>query len=139
MNFIGFLRGGGLAVIGILAILATGCTSTRYVPVETVRTEFRDRDAVREVADTVRDLRVVVIKGDTVVDVREKERIRRIEVHDTCVVERVDSVAVPYPVERRLGWWEQTKVDWGGWAMGVVAAGVVWAFLRRRRRRREEL
>lgn len=113
----------------ILACLA-GCTRTVYEPVETVRTEYRDREMKRLVADTVHDTRFVWVKGDTVVDIREKEHIRRVEIHDTCYVVRTDSVAVPYPVEKKLTRWEQTKMDLGGVAIGVLAAvvciAVVW-------------
>lgn len=73
-------------------MLTAGCSSTRYVPVESVRTEYRDREVERLVADTVHDTRLVWIKGDTVVDIREKEHIRRVEIHDTCYVEYNDTL-----------------------------------------------
>lgn len=41
-----------------------------------------------------------------------------------------DSIPVPYPVEKRLTRWEQTKMDFGGFALGAVGAvvciAVVW-------------
>lgn len=51
-------------------------------------------------------------KGDTVfVDkvvtkYKYKDRLR----YDTVSVVRVDSVQVPYPVEKDLGWWEKTRL-----------------------------
>lgn len=133
-------RRGCMGFVAYCAIIATvavwlvaalcGCSQTRYVPVETVRTEYRDRDVERLVTDTVRDTRFVWVKGDTVVDVREKERVRRVEIHDTCFIERTDSVQVPYPVERGLSRWERTKIDYGGMAIValavVVIAAVAW-------------
>lgn len=119
-----------LLVIIIALLALCGCQSTRYVPVESVRTEYRDHDVERLVTDTVHDTRLVWVKGDTVVDIRREERIRRVEIHDTCYIERTDSVQVPYPVERRLNKWEQTKQDVGGYAIValavVVCAAVVW-------------
>lgn len=113
-----------------LAAALCGCSPTRYIPVERVRTEYYDHDVERLVADTVRDARVVWIKGDTVVDVRKEERIRRVEMHDTCYVERTDTIREPYPVERKLTHWEQAKMDYGGEAMVtlgiIVIAAVVW-------------
>lgn len=113
-----------------LAAALYGCSPTRYIPVERVRTEYHDHDVERLVADTVRDTRVVWIKGDTVVDVRKEERIRRVEIHDTCYVERTDTIREPYPMERKLTRWEQTKMDFGGVALGGVAVvlclAVVW-------------
>lgn len=121
----------------LLCTIFGSCTTTKYVPVESVRTEYRDRDVERLVADTVHDTRLVWVKGDTVVDIREKERIRRVELHDTCYVVRTDSVAVPYPVERSLTRWEQTKMDFGGFALGGIAVAlciaVVWLIRKFRR------
>lgn len=121
----------------------SSCTRTVYEPVETVRTEYRDREVEKLVADTVHDTRLVWVKGDTVVDIREKEHIRRVEIHDTCYIERNDTIRVPYPVERRLSKWERTKMDFGGMALGVMAAivcvAVIWLikkFLLRRRQGR---
>ena len=126
-----------IIVAMLLCALFGSCTTTKYVPVESVRTEYRDRDVERLVADTVHDTRLVWVKGDTVVDIREKERIRRVELHDTCYIERTDSVAVPYPVERSLTRWEQSKMDFGGFALGGIAVvlciAVVWLIRKFRR------
>lgn len=114
----------------VLAVGTAGCTRTVYTPVESVRTEYRDRDVERLVADTVRDTRVVLVKGDTVVSVLDRERVRRVEIHDTLCVETRDTIPVPYPVERKLTGWEQAKIDYGGeaiTALGVILiAAVVW-------------
>ena len=119
------------AVAGIVAaMILCGCTRTVYEPVESVRTEYRDREVEKFVADTVHDTRLVWVKGDTVVDIREKEHVRRVEIHDTCYIERCDTIRVPYPVERQLSKWERTKMDFGGIAIGVIIAvvciAVIW-------------
>lgn len=117
--------------------LLCSCARTTYVPVETVRTEYRDHEVERLVADTVRDTRFVWVKGDTVVDVREREHLRLIEVHDTCFIERTDSIPVPYPVERKLTRWQQLKIDLGGLALGALAVitgiGLIWLIQRFKR------
>lgn len=119
-----------LLILGAIIVMLTSCTRTSYVPVESVRTEYRDRDVERLVADTVRDTRFIWVRGDTVVDVRDKVRISRVEIHDTCLIERRDTIPVPCPVERPLSRWEQAKMDLGGMAMGgfavAVIAAVVW-------------
>lgn len=130
-------RLGCLAVIVIYAVAAVAavlllcqCGRTTYVPVESVRTEYRDRDVERFVTDTVHDTRFVWVKGDTLVDIREKERIRRVEIHDTAKVILTDTIRVPYPVEKKLTRWERTKQDVGGMALGALAlvlcAAVLW-------------
>lgn len=134
-NAVGWLLLGAALLLGA-GMLLSGCTRTVYEPVETVRTEYKDRDVERLVTDTVLDTRFVWVKGDTVVDIREKEHIRRVEIHDTCYVVRTDSVAVPYPLEKKLTRWEQAKMDLGGVAIGVLAAvvciAVVWLIKRGR-------
>lgn len=113
-----------------MIFLLAGCTRTVYEPVERVRTEH---DIVtRWRTDTVMqgDTRIIYVKGDTVLDYRDRWRDRMTYVHDTLYVERTDSVPVPYPVERELSRWERTKVDYGGYAMAllavVMAAAVIW-------------
>lgn len=98
----------------IISMLLCGCRSTRCVPVESVRTEYKDRVVMRH--DTVRDsvmrLRdvyrhdsvAVMMRGDTVfVDrwhtLRQSSSLRnRTEksraMHDTLYVYRTDSVRV---------------------------------------------
>lgn len=113
----------------ILAMLFTSCTRTVYEPVESVRTEYRDREVERLVSDTVHDTRFIWVKGDTVVDIREKERVRRVEIHDTCYIERNDTIRIPYPVEHKLTRWEQAKMDFGGMAIGAFAVAVCFAVI----------
>ena len=126
-----------IIVAMLLCTLFGSCTTTKYVPVESVRTEYRDHDVERLVADTVHDTRLVWVKGDTVVDIREKERIRRVELHDTCYIERTDTIRQPYPVEKPLSRWEQTKMDFGGCALGGIAVvlciAVMWLIKKFRR------
>lgn len=113
-----------------LTVALCGCTTTKYVPVETVRTEYRDREIEKLVSDTVRDTRLVWVKGDTIREIRNREHLRLVSVHDTCFVEHIDTIRVPCSVERRLSRWQQTKIDYGGEAIAslavVVIAAVVW-------------
>lgn len=100
------------------------CTRTVYEPAERVSTEREEN--VRWRVDTVidRDTVSMMQRGDTIYTEVVKWRWRVKETHDIAYLERVDSIPVPYAVERRLGQWEQTKQDWGGMAMGVLAVGV---------------
>lgn len=125
-----------LAAVVAALVLLCGCTRTVYEPVERVRTE---KDVVtRWLTDTVieNDTRFIYVKGDTVIDWRDRWRERIKEVHDTVYIERTDSIPVPYPVERKLTRWEQAKMDLGGVAMGVLTAmlcaAVIWLIKIRR-------
>lgn len=124
------------ALCGVLC----SCRSVRYIEVPRV-----SRDTLRVVQvetriDSVRDsifLREFV-QGDTVYMVKYVERLRwrdRWRV-DTVQAVRVDSVGIPYPVERKISRWGKVRYMWRGATVGlvlaVVAVAVVW--LRRRYR-----
>ena len=127
----------GLAVLIVISLLC-GCKTVKYVPVETVRTDSVAVD--RFVRDSVYLRDSVWVNrwtaGDTVfvdkvsVKWRCRDRWRR----DTVAVVRRDSVAVPYPVERELGWWERArlKMFWPLVAVVVVLVIAVWWLARRR-------
>lgn len=136
----------GVVMAMVLVMLLWGCRTTRYVPVERIKTE--DHVLSKVVADTVRDTVVmqrnivkhdsmaVRMQGDTVFVehwhkiVREsanagvKERLRT--VHDTVFVEKVDTAAA------NAGWKAAANVtsigrkkDDGGAAKTVVMFMVV--------------
>lgn len=127
-----------IAMTALAVFLLCGCTSTRYVPVETVRT-----DSVRIIAmrtDSVHILDSVVIDrgSDTIRIDRWRIMYRdRLRVDTLWRTER-DSVCVPYPVEKQLTKWEQTKMDFGGFAIGglaaLIAVVVIWIVRAVRRR-----
>lgn len=130
-------RAAVVAAIAIATLALCGCKAVKYVPVETVRTEFQDK--VREVhtTDSVTDTRFVYVKGDTVIDYRDRVRWRDRLVYDSIFIERTDSVQIPYPVERELTRWQRTKMDFGGMAMGalviVLCFAVAWLIKRFKR------
>lgn len=138
--------------IFLITFLLAGCTRTLYVPMPSVSVERNDhssgttdiekecsRESTREKVtantkvtvndsgDTLRtDTQIIYIRDRETE--RENERLRAIV--DSLTAIKVDSVPVPYPVERELSRWERTKVDYGGYAMGlvgaVIAVAVIW-------------
>ena len=134
------MRSGGLWLLFLLAVLSlmTGCKQVQYVPVETVRLDsiyltqtLRD-SIVRYDSVYVRD------KGDTLYVERWKYLYRDKVRVDTMVSVRVDTLAVPYPVEKRLTRWERVKMEAGGVAIGgfflLLAAIVAYIVYRSRRK-----
>ena len=111
-------------IVCILICLLSGCKSVQYVPVETVRTDSVYVD--RYLRDSIYQRDSVLINrwtaGDTVYQdkVVWKYVYRDKVKYDTVAVLRLDSVRVPYPVERKLTRWEQFRLDVGGWAIGIV-------------------
>lgn len=155
-----------MLVIASVAVITAcglyGCSPTRYVPVETVRTEYRYKDNA-ELLDVVKSLTehlyqkerqvdslmrsrnerlVLNDKGDTLrhdtelvvyrASHREKELERLLESKSDSIRElrqqlesvKSDSIPVPYPVKRELTRWQQTKMDFGGFALGGVAVAL---------------
>lgn len=101
--------------LGLLAcIMLAGCKTVRYVPVETVRTDSVYVDRWQMDSVYLRDSVYVNqwMQGDTVfvdkVVTRYKYRDRWR--YDTMAVVKTDSVRVPYPIEKDLGWWEKTRL-----------------------------
>ena len=147
------LRGAlwGLLVCWLITLLA-GCKTVRYVPVETVRTDsvhLMDSSVVNTIIHYKDSLRIkdsIVIVVDTAGNVLSKEKYHD-ERHtkdtersnnETNVKEKdarsADSVQIPVPVERKLGWWQQArlKMFWPLVAVVAVLAVAVWWMARRK-------
>ena len=125
-------------VLLILAVIILTCCKTtervEYVPVETVKTEYKDR--IVETYDSVHitDSVYVAVKGDTTLVYKYRDRWKLKLVHDTAYVNRTDSIRIPYPVEKKLSKWEQFKVDYCGYLMMVILAAfgyIIFRIIRR--------
>ncbi|MBQ5663469.1 MAG: hypothetical protein IIV19_03445 [Bacteroidaceae bacterium] len=121
-----------LFFIFILMILVAACTTTRIVPVETVRVDSVfvakiERDSIYQ-----RDSVFVAVKADTVFKTSLKYVYRDRIVRDTVSVLRLDTVAKVVEVEKRLSFWQQKKLELGGVAMWLIPllAGI-FIFLKR--------
>ena len=110
----------------VLAVLLTSCKSVEYIKVPEYHTEYKTKIDTFIQKDSVylKDSVYIHAKGDTIwyekwhtqyVD-KWKERIKV----DTLM--RTDSVAVPYPVTRKLNRWEKFKMEFGGIMLGVSLA-----------------
>ena len=97
----------------------TSCR-TQYVPVETVRTEYKTRDSIRVDSVYQQDSVYVLVKGDTIYQYRYKYLYKYQYLNKTDTVIKTDSVQIPYPVEKQLTRWQQMKIELGGWAVGVI-------------------
>lgn len=108
-----------LAIAALICASLCSCKSIQYVPVETVRTErVVEHDSVN-VERVVHDSVTVEKHGDTVfVDRWHTEYKDRW--HDRWRDSvRVDSVQVPYPVERKLSKWQTFCIDYGKVMLGA--------------------
>lgn len=92
----------------------------QYVPVETVRTEYKTRDSIRIDSIYQQDSVYVLVKEDTVYQYKYKYLYKYQYLNRTDTVIKVDSIQVPYPVERKLSRWQSIKMELGGWAFGII-------------------
>ena len=123
-----FALAAAAVVFGLL--LLTGCTTTKYVPVETVRTDTLKVTKYERDSIYIHDSTIVREKGDTMLIEKWHTRWRDRWMHDTVYQSRVDSIHKPYPVEKRvpaeLTWWQQTRLHLANILLyALLAFGVI--------------
>ena len=96
----------------IVAFVITMCSCTRtvYIPQTTVQHDSiflhtHSRDSI-----WIHDSVTIKEKGDTVWLTRWRTEYRDRLLVDTAYIERTDTVRVPYPVEKKVSWWEATRI-----------------------------
>ncbi len=104
----------------MVSFLLSGCKTIKYYPLETVRHDTVYIQSVKLDSILVKDSIHITERGDTVTEFRLKYIYKYKNRTDTLYLSRVDTVGVPYPVEKELTKWQSVKVDYGGWAMGIV-------------------
>lgn len=102
------------------AFIFAACTTTKYVPVESVKVDSvyaakAQRDSIFE-----RDSVYVAVKADTVFFSRVQYRYRDRIVRDTVNVLSVDTITKIVEVEKRLTFWQQKKMQFGTVAMWLL-------------------
>lgn len=122
----------GFITFLLLLIACGACTSTKYVPVETVRTDTLTATRYMEREVFVHDSVSVYVNGDTVRETRWRDRWRTVTRTDTVCKVKTEYVDRPYPVEvvkeveRKRAWWETALMGFGGFsAFALLALGAV--------------
>ena len=118
-------------IVLMMIILFNSCSpKVIYVPEYHTEVVTRTDSVVKIDSVHVKDSVIIKQAGDTIeIDrwhTEYKDRWRERVVVDSFI--KVDSVSVPYPVEKKLSKWQQAKVDWGGWAMLIVVV-LIFLFL----------
>lgn len=118
-------------IVLMMIILFNSC-SPKVIYVPEYHTEYitKTDSVVKKDSVHVKDSVIIKQAGDTIeIDrwhTEYKDRWRERVLIDSII--KVDSVSVPYPVEKKLSKWQQAKVDWGGWAM-LISVAVIFLFL----------
>lgn len=110
------------------SMLLSSCRSIEYVPVETTRTDSVYNTIYQRDSIYMRDSVYVIDKGDTVYQFKYRyifvDKVRR----DTIYEERIDSVRIPYPVEKQLTGWQSFKQEVGGFAIATIVVVLLIVF-----------
>jgi hypothetical protein len=101
------------------AILVCSCSTVKYVPVETVKTDSVRVVDVQRDSIYVRDSVLIRTKADTVYVTKWRTEYRETLKIDTFLVQRVDSINTVVEVEKELTRVQQLKMN--------VGTGVLWA------------
>lgn len=107
-------------VLLVSAICFAGCRTTQYVPVETIKTEYKTRDSIRHDSIYQRDSIYVIDRGDTVYTYKDRYLYKYLHINRIDTVIRTDSIQIPYPVEKALTRWQKAKIELGEWEFGVL-------------------
>lgn len=84
-----------LALIVLLTLALSSCRTTKpevQTDSASVRIEWRDRDKIVYVSDTLRERVEVFVKGDTLREKITQYKTKRIEIHDTLIVIQHDTI-----------------------------------------------
>lgn len=102
----GYLRLMGL--MGLIGVCLVSCR-TKYVSVPEYHTEYKVRtdSFIKRDSVWVHDSVSVWMKGDTVF----KDKVRTEHEDHYIYTNKTDSVRVPFPVEKKLGRWEQMRIN----------------------------
>ena len=105
----------------------SSCRSIQYVPVDTIKTEYKYIDRIQHDSIYQKDSVMYYVKGDTVFVDNYKYLYKYLFINKVDSFVKVDSIQVPYPVEKQLTRWQSLKMDIGGIALTVVAIIVIIA------------
>ena len=112
-------------IITIALIAVFSSCQTQYIPVETVKTEYRYVDRVQFDSIYKHDSTMIYRDGDTVYLNKYKYLYKYLYLNRVDSFVKVDSVQVPYPVEKKLSKWQAMKMELGGWAFGGLLFALI--------------
>lgn len=116
-------------LLAIIPLLLASCSTTKYVPVIEYRTDTIWQKQIVTDSVIIRDSTIIERRGDTVFFDRWHTRWRdRVRI-DTVYQSKVDSIPVPYEVEKcikaDLTWWQRTRMHLGEVFLGAISAALI--------------
>ena len=102
------------------AIWFSSWRSIRHIPIETVKHDSIYISKILHDSIYQRDSIYVDRKGDTVLIYKDRYLYKYKNLIDTMYINRIDSIQIPYSVEKQLTRWQSVKMELGGWIFGVI-------------------
>lgn len=114
-----------LAPFMCMLFIICSCRTVKYVPVETIKVDTTYINKLQRDSIYMLDSVYVKEKGDTVLIEKYKYLYRDKLLRDTMYISKVDSIQVPYPVEKELTRWQQFRMNLGGLAVCIVVISIL--------------
>ena len=117
-----------LAMTFLVLMMLQSCR-TKYVSVPEYHNVYVNKHDTLTKHDSIYQKEFVdrYVKGDSVFLTKTQVDYRFRNIYKTLYRDsiKVDSLRVPYPIERKLNKWESLKMEVGGWAIGGLSAVVI--------------
>lgn len=114
-----------LTIFLMSGICFTSCRSIQYIPIETVKKDSIYINKIQYDSIYKRDSVYVERSGDTIYIYNDRYLYKYKNLTDTVYITQVDSVNVPYPVEKELTKWQSVKMELGGWTFVVIVVFII--------------
>ena len=102
---------------------------TEYIPIESVRYDSIYFAKMQKDSIYIQDSIYIKEKGDTVFVDKFKYIYKYVNIQDTCFIEKTDSILIPYPIERKLTWWERKTQNLGDWIVELIIIFILYRLL----------
>lgn len=112
-------------LFAIVVVHLVGCTTIKYVPVESVHTDSIYISKAQKDSTLIWENTNTSHQGDTTIIERTKIIKEIHHQNDVVYKEKVDTIREVVEVERKLTKWEQTKMELGGVAIGGLVFSII--------------